>query len=135
METEELGAGKTLGALDGPDTKSNAAITAVLDLIELLAGQRRALGVTDAARLLGLSKARTHRNLRALVERGYARQNTETGRYSTGILLLVLGEAVRDKFEVATAARSEIAALRDVTGQAVTVSTLVDDAVTVVSLM
>ena len=120
---------------DNPASQSGAAITALLDLIELLAGSARALGVTEVARALGLSKARAHRNLRALVERGYARQDEESGRYSAGIKLLVLGEAVRDNFDVATAARPEIAELRDVTGQAVTLSTLIGDAVTVVELM
>ena len=117
------------------NAQASQAITALLDLVELLAGSTRALGVTEIARLLSLSKARAHRNLRALVERGYARQDPDTGRYSAGIKLLVLGEAVRDNFDVATAARPEIAELRDVTGQAVTVSTLVGDAVTVVELM
>ncbi len=114
---------------------AGAAITALLDLVELLAHAPRPLGVTEVARQLGLSKARAHRNLRALVERGYARQDPESGRYGAGIKLLVLGEAVRDQFDVAGAARPEIAGLRDTTGQAVTVSTLVADAVTVVELM
>ncbi len=114
---------------------AGAAITALLDLIELLAASPRAMGVSDVARSLGLSKARVHRNLRALVERGYARQDPESGRYSAGVKLVVLGEAVRDQFGVAAAARPEISYLRDATGQAVTVSTLLDDEVTVIELM
>ena len=113
-----------------------AAANTLLDTIELLAGSARPLGVTEAARALGLSKARVHRNLRALVARGYARQNDETGRYSAGVKLVVLGEAVREQFGIGAAARPEMIRLRDATGQAVTVAAPLDDgALTVIELV
>lgn len=123
-------------AVDGPQPHQvGAAANALFDTIELLAGSARPLGVTEVARTLGLSKARAHRNLRALVARGYARQDAETGRYTAGVKLVMLGEAVREQFGVGKAARPEMLRLRDATGQAVTTAAPIDGALTVVELV
>ncbi len=62
-------------------------------------------GVSEVARELGISKARAHRHLRALVQRGYARQDARTDGYEIGVKVLALGEAVRDRFDAAAAMR------------------------------
>ena len=82
-----------------------------------------------------ISKARAHRHLRALVERGYVRQDAETGRYEIGVRLMVLGEAVRERFGALSAMRPEMSRLREATGQAVTASALVEGAVTVLEVL
>jgi DNA-binding IclR family transcriptional regulator len=117
------------------DDGSLASVDLVLSLIELLAHSGRTWGVTDLAREMGLSKARAHRHLRALVQHGYVVQDRETERYEIGIKLLTLGEAVRHRFDVVSATRPEMGWLRDETGQTVTVSTLIENAVTVLELL
>jgi DNA-binding IclR family transcriptional regulator len=107
----------------------------VLTLVELLARSPRPRGVSDIARELGVSKARAHRHLRALMGHGYVRQDAATERYEVAIKLMVLGEAVRDRFDVLTAMRPAMARLREATGQAVTASALVEDAVVVLELL
>lgn len=107
----------------------------MLNLIELLARSDRPRAMSDIARELGISKARAHRHLRALIQHGYARQDPETERYEIGIKVLALGEIVRDRFDVMTAARPELGRLRDETGQTVTVSALVDNAIVVLDLL
>ena len=107
----------------------------VLDLVELLAGHPRPRGVSDIARDLSISMARSHRHLRALVQRGYVRQDPETERYEIGVKLLALGEAVRDRFDILTAMRPEMTRLREATGQAVTASALVEGQVTVLEML
>jgi DNA-binding IclR family transcriptional regulator len=107
----------------------------VLTLIEHLAAAPRALGVSEIARALGISKARAHRHLRALVGRGYVRQDAVSERYEIAVKLMVLGEAVRDRFDVLGAMRGPMAALREATGQAVTASALVEGRVTVLELL
>ena len=87
------------------------------------------------ARDLGISKARAHRHLRALVQRGYARQDAVTDGYEIGVKVLALGEAVRDRFDVAAAIRPEMGRLREATGLAVTASVLAEGAVTVVEML
>jgi len=91
--------------------------------------------VTEVARELAISKPRAHRHLRALVQRGYARQDPSTERYEIGVKVLALGEAVRDRFDVAGAARPAMSLLREATGQAVTVSAPTDGGVIVLELL
>jgi len=112
-----------------------ASVDLVLNLIELLAGSARSRGMSDIARDMGISKARAHRHLRALMQHGYVLQDPETERYEIGIKLLALGEAVRDRFDVVSATRSEMGRLRDETGQTVTISTLVEDKIVVLELL
>jgi DNA-binding IclR family transcriptional regulator len=112
-----------------------ASVDLVLNLVEYLAVNGRSHAMTDIAREMGISKARAHRHLRALVQHGYVRQDRVTERYEAGVKLLSLGEAVRDRFDVLSAARPEIGRLRDATGQTVTISALVDGQVVVLELL
>jgi len=115
-----------------PDLDS---VDLVLRLVELLAASPQPRGVTDIARELGISKPRAHRHLRALVQRGYARQDPRSEGYEVGIKVLALGEAVRDRFDLARVVRPMMMQLRDATGLAVTVSALIEDAVTVLDML
>lgn len=125
-----------LQSVEGGEAGSGlSSVDLVLDMAELLAAAPRPRGVSDIARDLSISKARAHRHLRALVQRGYVRQDPETDRYEIGVKLLALGEAVRDRFDVLTAMRPEMSRLREATGQAVTASALVEGAVTVLEML
>jgi DNA-binding IclR family transcriptional regulator len=119
-----------------PHDESNlASVDLVMRLIELLAHSGRPWPMSDIAREMGISKARAHRHLRSLLQHGYVMQDRQTERYEIGIKLLILGEAVRHRFDVVSATRPEMGWLRDETGQTVTISTLVDDAVVVLELL
>lgn len=114
---------------------SLASVDLVLTLMELLAASPRPRGVSEIARELGVSKARAHRHLRALIGRGYVRQDPASERYEIAVKLMVLGEAVRDRFDVLTAMRPAMGALREATGQAVTASALAEGAVVVLEML
>jgi DNA-binding IclR family transcriptional regulator len=114
---------------------SLASVDLVLALIELLARSARPRGVSDIARALGVSKSRAHRHLRALVAHGYARQGASGEAYEIAVKLMVLGEAVRDRFDVLSAMRGPMARLREASGQAVTASALVEGKVVVLELL
>lgn len=111
------------------------SVNFILNIIELLAETDRPRALSDIARTLGVSKPRTHRHLRALLRRGYVRQESETDRYEITAKLLALGETVRDRFDIARVVRPEVSRLRDATGHTVTVSTLVADLVTVIEML
>ena len=111
------------------------SVDLVVRLLEHLAAEREPRGVSEVARDLGISKARAHRHLRALVQRGYARQDPRSDRYEIGVRVLALGEAVRDRFDVAAAIRPVMGPLREATGLAVTASALIEGAVTVVEML
>lgn len=111
------------------------SVDLVLRLIELLAGAREPRGVTEVARALGISKARAHRHLRALVQRGYASQDARSEGYEVGIRVLSLGEQVRERFDVIGAIRPAMGPLRAASGLAVTASAVVRDEVVVLEML
>ncbi|MGE5794642.1 MAG: IclR family transcriptional regulator [Bacteroidota bacterium] len=106
-----------------------------LRLLERLADAREPVGVSELAREFGSSKATVYRHLQAMARHGFVRQDPATQRYQAGVKLFILGERLRDRFDVLGAARQEMAPLRDETGQAVTVSALVEDQVVVLELL
>src|SRR4051812_31148545 len=91
-----------------------------LHLLERLAGSRKAIGVSDLAREFEASKATVYRHLRALVQHGFVHQDAATARYTAGIKLFVLGERLRERFDILALARDDLARLRDETGQPAT---------------
>lgn len=106
-----------------------------LRMLEHLALESEPRGVTELAEALGLAKTTAHRHLRTLVERGFARQHAGTQRYEPGIKLFQLGERLRERFTLGRAAREVMQRLRDTSGQAVTLSALIDSRVIVVDLL
>jgi IclR family acetate operon transcriptional repressor len=127
-----------LDVLDRPQTAGGSdleSVDLILRLLELLARSREPRGVSDVARELGITRPRAHRHLRALVQRGYACQDPRSEGYEVGVKVLALGEAVRDRFDIVRAIRPQMGALREATGLAVTATTLVEGAVTVVEML
>src|SRR5262245_58241672 len=98
-----------------------------LRLLEFLARTSEPVGLSQLAREFRASKATIYRHLQTLAHHGFVRQEAATLRYTAGIKLFVLGERLRERFDVLAVARSEMARLRDETGHAVTLSVLVDD--------
>ncbi|MDB5452135.1 MAG: transcriptional regulator, IclR family [Caulobacteraceae bacterium] len=126
-----------LSVLHPPATSNSEleSVDLVFRLLELLAATSHPIGVTEVARALDISKPRAHRHLRALVHRGYARQDSRSEGYEVGVRLLALGEQTRDRFDVVSAIRPLMPALRAATGLAVTASALIDDDVVVLEML
>jgi DNA-binding IclR family transcriptional regulator len=124
-----------------PDAKEKPAPagTSTLDLalqaVEYLVQQSRPASLAQIADALSASKATIYRHLVTLQRHGFVRQEAETGRYEAGIKLMVLGEQLRQRFDIVSAAREELMTLRDRTGQAVTVCAAVDDELIVLELI
>jgi DNA-binding IclR family transcriptional regulator len=110
------------------------AVDLSLRIIEALASASEPVGVSDLARELGSSKATVYRHLQTLIARGFARQDA-SGCYAAGIKLLVLGERLRERFDIVQVAREEMAQLRDETTQPVTLSALLDGQVVVLDVL
>lgn len=106
-----------------------------LRILEHLALARAPAGVSDLARAFDTSKTKVYRHLQTLARHAFVRQDAATRRYEAGIKLFMLGERLRERFDVVGAARDDMARLRDKTGQAVTLSTLVEDEVVVLELL
>jgi DNA-binding IclR family transcriptional regulator len=87
------------------------------------------------AQRFGASKATIYRHLCALRAHGFVHQDADSGRYEAGIKLVELGEAARLRFDLVSASRDALIALRDTTRQAVTICKLVEDEVVVLDLI
>ncbi|GGC12257.1 IclR family transcriptional regulator [Novosphingobium endophyticum] len=127
---------------DHPATKADggrAAGTSTLDLalrvLEFLALASEPKALAEIAAEFAASKATIYRHLVTMQRHGFVRQDSRTGRYSAGIKLIVLGEAQRGRLDVVTAAHPHLIHLRDSTGQATTLSALVDDDLVVLELI
>jgi DNA-binding IclR family transcriptional regulator len=106
-----------------------------LRLLEFLARSSEPVGVSDLAREFGSSKATVYRHLQALTHHGFVHQEAATQRYAAGIKLFVLGECLRERFDVLPVARSEMVRLRDEKGYAVTLSALVGEQVVILDVI
>ncbi|MGF7055367.1 DNA-binding IclR family transcriptional regulator [Bosea sp. OAE752] len=119
--------------------KPAPAGTSTLDLalhaVDYLVQQSRPASLAQIAEALSASKATIYRHLVTLQRHGFVRQEAETGRYEAGIKLMMLGEALRQRFDIVSAAREELMTLRDHTGQAVTVCAAIDDELIVLELI
>jgi IclR family transcriptional regulator, KDG regulon repressor len=100
------------------------AVVLALQILEYLAEQPDAVGVTALAQALGTTKSRVHRHLRTLVRQGYIVQAGASEKYRVGVRLATLGQAVSDNFQLANVGRAVIRALREALGHFCVVSQL-----------
>jgi DNA-binding IclR family transcriptional regulator len=106
-----------------------------LRLLEFLARSKEPVGVSELARQFQASKATVYRHLQTLAHHGFVRQEVTTLRYAAGIKLFILGERLRERFDVLPVARGEMVRLRDDKGYAVALSALVEEQVVILDLI
>jgi DNA-binding IclR family transcriptional regulator len=111
------------------DSPATETVDLSLRLLERLASSSAPIGVSELAREFDASKATVYRHLQALVLHGFVRQEPTTMRYAAGIKLFILGERLRERFDILAVAREEMLPLRDETGQTATLSALIEDQV------
>jgi IclR family acetate operon transcriptional repressor len=104
------------------------AVTRCLDILEALAANRE-LGVVELAKIVGLQPGTVHRFLATLVNRDYAAQDRETGRYFLRYKLLELADMLRQHVsQLESLAVEPLIEVRDVSGETATLAVLNDDA-------
>src|SRR5258708_191970 len=126
---------KRLQAEPGPPAIGTETVDLSLRLLEFLALSTEPMGLSELARQCQASEATLYRHLQTLAHHGFVRQETTTMRYTAGIKLFILGERLRERFDVLPVARSEMVRLRDETGHAVALSALVDEQVVILDLI
>src|SRR5437763_8468259 len=124
--------GKTRSFVESP---ANETVDLSLRLLERLATLREPIGVSELAREFAASKATVYRHLQTLMLHGFVRQEATTMRYAAGIKLFILGERLRERFDILPIARDELVRLRDETGQPATLSALVENHVVVLEVV
>ena len=119
----------------GTAPKDTGTLDLALRILDHLAEQASPIALTAIAQTFAASKSTVYRHLSALARHGFVRRDVSTGRYAIGVKLMVLGETSRGSFEIVTVARDALLKLRDTTGQAVSLCTLLDDDLVVLDLM
>jgi DNA-binding IclR family transcriptional regulator len=119
----------------GAAPKDTGTLDLALRILDHLAEQTSPTPLTAIAKIFSASKSTVYRHLSALARHGFVRRDVSTGRYAIGIKLMVLGETSRGNFEIVTVAHDALIKLRDTTGQAVSLCTLLDDDLVVLDLM
>jgi DNA-binding IclR family transcriptional regulator len=122
-------------ARSGAAPKDTGTLDLALRILDHLAEQASPIALTAIAQTFSASKSTVYRHLSALARHGFVRRDVSTGRYAIGVKLMVLGETSRGNFEIVTVARDALLVLRDTTGQAVSLCTLLDNDLVVLDLM
>lgn len=111
--------------LTGPLVPSGTEAAArVADVLLMFANGPDALGVSEIARELGLSKAVVHRILQSLASRSMVRTDPGTREYRLGPGAIALGARALRDFDLRAAARPTLRRLRDLTRETTTLSAL-----------
>jgi DNA-binding IclR family transcriptional regulator len=105
-----------------PGTK---AIYRVLSLLKVFSEGRVKRSLTDLAEEVGLSKATAHRMLKILEQENFVYRSPESGEYQLGPEIIVLGSRALRAIDIREAARPELRALAESTGEDATLEVLV----------
>lgn len=106
-----------------------------LRLLDYLAPRSQPTPLGLVAKDMSASKATIYRHLQALLEHDYVHQDVTSGHYEIGIKILILAEAARARFDIVRSAHDELVALRDATGQAATLCTMLQHSLVVLDLI
>lgn len=98
------------------------AVGIAIRIIEKLAFGQKFGRVTELANEIGTSKNRIHRHLRTLMDLGYVAQEPDTQRYTVGVRLVQIGNAVAAEYDFISISRPVMQRLRDALGFSVVLS-------------
>ncbi len=111
------------------------AVLLAFGILEFLAQQRGAVGVTDLSQHFGTTKSRVHRHLQTLMVGGYVTQDEESERYRVSARLMAMGEVVGQNFDLPAVARPAMDDLRARLGHSVAVSVPEKDGTRIVAVV
>jgi DNA-binding IclR family transcriptional regulator len=97
------------------------SVKTALNILETIALSEEALGVTQIAQHVHLTKGSAHRQLKTLVDCGYLTQNPTTTRYHLGSKSRLLSR-LSSKLDLVEAANSPMRELREFLGQTVSLA-------------
>jgi IclR family KDG regulon transcriptional repressor len=89
------------------------AVALTFKIVEALAANPPALGVTELAKLLNATKARIYRHLLTLGRSGFVVQDRETEKYRIGPRMVSLANSIANGVDLIAGARPALIGLRD----------------------
>lgn len=96
-----------------PSRYTVGSVGRALDILDVIAGSRDGLSLTEISAAITTSKSATYALLQTLVARGHLRELGAGPRYQLGVALLRLADAALAQLPVATLARPVLTALSD----------------------
>lgn len=103
---------------DKPEPRVDSTLSKGLSILETLADAPRAMGVTEIAKALGLTKSNSFRLLQSLIRLGYAKQDA-AGLYHPTLKMWQVGRGTVDSLNLRELAAPEMAYLAQETGETV----------------
>lgn len=91
------------------------SVASAIDLLECFTTDEE-LGVSEAARRLGVAKSTAHRLLTTLASRGLIEQNVATGKYRLGLRLFELGHLALTRVDLRRDSKTLLEELREASG-------------------
>jgi len=95
------------------------SIDRALSLLEVLSLHVEGIGLLELSERTNLSKSTVHRLLSTLIQNGYVKQHTVTGKYHLTMKMFILGSRPIEKLDVLRVARPYLENLRDLSGEVV----------------
>ncbi|WP_371368015.1 HTH-type transcriptional regulator XynR [Sporomusa rhizae] len=108
-----------------------ASVDRAIELLFILEGSSREMGVTELSRELGVQKSTVHNLLQTLLARDFVRQ-TDTGHYTLGFRLMPLGLACTERLNIRKIASPYLKALVEEVDEAVLLAVLSAGRLTIV---
>ncbi len=90
-----------------------SSVTTAIHLLKTFTDEDQELGISEIAIRLGVAKSTVHRLASALLDEGMLHQNPESGRYSLGMGLFMLGALVRSRIDVANESKKILTDFRN----------------------
>ncbi len=103
------------------------AIQRVLSLLRAFPQENPKRSLTELSTAAGLNKATAHRMLAVLEREGFVYRSPDTGEFQLGSELIVLGARALKAVDIRAAARPELQALAESTGENSTLEILVNE--------
>lgn len=108
----------------GKNVTGLTSVTKALSLLEIMARQPRAWGVSELARELDQNKSNVHRYLQTLISLGYVSSDPESGRYFPTLKLWEIGLQVTNGLPIKRLAQPQLTALSGTVKRTVHLSVL-----------
>jgi DNA-binding IclR family transcriptional regulator len=118
-----------------PEKYQAPSVKKAFQILRLISGTDRGLGISELAKRLGISKSTVHGITSALEELGAIRRDPLTKRYTSGFTLLELGKSTYSQFDLIELARPIMQALMEKAQESVFLGVLNGEHVTILDIV
>ena len=111
------------------------SVKKAFQILKLISGANRGLGITELANSLEMSKGTVHGIISALEDSGAIMRDTLTKKYTLGVTLFELGKLAYSQIDLKDLARPVMEELMERTGESVYVGVMNGDHITILDIV